>query len=222
MGVYLSFVVLVIVGWLVGAPVIVTGQTGLLSPSSATLEDALQPNALAAQKSTLQARLEALGKPESDTEEQKKTRPLLEQQLDTLPAIEETLQKRASYQIDIDTLPQKLRELEAERKQQTLPSLGTKSQVSDQLREQYEAQFQTARQEVQKLIEQTVEGEVRIAKIPQEITQRTQTRAQLEKDLLVARNEAGQTGSASTSQLRSELLNLQIQLQTVTLATLTV
>ncbi|MGH9429330.1 MAG: hypothetical protein ACRD2L_23855, partial [Terriglobia bacterium] len=83
-------------------------------------------------------------------------------------------------------------------------------------------QFQTARQEVQKLIEQTVEGEVRIAKIPQEITLRTQTRAQLEKDLLAARNEAGQTGSASTSQLRSELLNLQLQLQTVTLATLTV
>jgi len=219
---HLLFVVMFLLGGLVGAPAIVKGQIGLPSSPSALPEEALQPDALAAQKATVQARLEALGKPETDTEEQKKLRSLLEQQLDTLTDGEEVLQKRAWYQSEIDALPQRLREFEAERKQQALPSLNAKSQVNDQLREQYEVQLQTARQEVQKLIEQTVEGEVRIAKIPQEMTQRTQARAQLEKELLAARTEASQMGTSSTSQLRIELLNLQIQVQNAELTTLNV
>ena len=219
---HLLFIVVLLFGGLVGTPVMVKGQTELPSALSALPEEGLQPDALAAQKATVQARLEALGKPETDTEEQKKLRSLLEQQLVTLTAAEEVQQKRAWYQAEIDALPQRLREFEAEWKQQVLPSVDAKSQVNDQLREQYEGQSQTARQEVRKLIEQTVEGEVRIAKIPQEMTQRTQARAQLEKELLAARNEAGRTGTLSTSQLRIELLNLQIQRQNADIATLAV
>ena len=48
-------------------------------------------DALIAQKDAVQARLEALGTPETDTEEQKKLRSLLEQQLDTLTDREEVI-----------------------------------------------------------------------------------------------------------------------------------
>jgi hypothetical protein len=137
--------------------------------------------------------------------------------LDTLNDGEAVLQKRARHQAEIDALPQRLREFEAERQQPVLPSVDATSPVTDQLREQYEVQFQTARQEIQKLIEQSVEDEVRIAKIPQEMTQRAQAGAELEKELLAARNEASRRGTSSTSQLRIELLHSRYSCKTRTL-----
>ena len=217
---HLPLVMIALAGWLISAPATVKGQTEFLSASAIQPETALQFDALVAQKATAQARLEALGKPETDTEAQKKVRSLLEQLLNTLTDGEEVLQKQARYQAEIDALPQRLREAEAERNQQALPSLSAKSQVNDQLREQYESQFQTALQEVQKLIKQTVEGEVRIAKISQEVTQRTQARRRLEEELLEARDKASQRGTSSLWQLRIELLNLQVQVQNAELVTL--
>ena len=86
--------------------------------------------------------------------------------------------------------------------------------MNDKLRLDYEAQLQAVRAELDGLRKELTAGELRLASIPNDIEERVTNLAQIEKDLLVARNEAAKaTEQKSLVLARVELLDLRQQVQ---------
>ena len=208
--------------------VILQGMTPLIhaqqlsSSRGASLQSsspALQPDVIIAQKSAVQARIEALGAPDPANETQKETRVLLEQILSTVTAIEDTVQQQATFASQLEGLPQALTDVEGEGKNLATSQEQSFPNATEQLREEYQAQLQAAQVEVQDLLRQTAAGEVRIAKILGLLEQQTEEREQVESELQAARKIAPQT---EIQKLKVEHLEAQLQLQQATSAALAV
>lgn len=183
-------------------------------------EDSLQPEMVAARKADVQARIKALGPPDTQKKGQQEKQTALEQILRSLTTLEEAFQRRAGFLTQVEGLPQRLLDLEAERKglEKRPPSRFPK--VTEGLRDKHEALVQAAQVEIQELITQTVAGEVRLATIPKEFEQRAQARIQWEKDLAASRGEAARVEAPTLSRLKAELLDLRGQVQRAEVAAL--
>ena len=175
------------------------------------LTSALGQETVAARKAAVQAQIEALVQANLPKEDLEVTRASLEQLLKVLTALEEVFQQRATYMSHIDTLPQRLKELEAERKTLEVYKPASFPTATEQLREEYEAQLQALRTEIQEISQQTAAGEVRLAGIPRELEQRLRDRQVLEKDLLAARSKITRTGEQK-SNVEIDILDFKQQL----------
>ncbi len=182
-------------------------------PTSQDVERPIQLDTIAARKAAVQTQIDALGAPDPQKKEQEEARLFLDQILNTLITLEETLQKQATYTTQIADLPRRLQELERESTQLERSAPSNFSAVTEQLRDEYQSHIQTAQNEIQELIKQTVAGEVRLASIPKEIEQRVQARARLEKELSAVRQGSAEVSSQVLPQYRAELRALQLQLQ---------
>jgi small-conductance mechanosensitive channel len=217
-----KYVAIALIGCFVGLASGLALAQGLSPPQSPTsyVERPAQLDTVVARKAAVQTQLDAQGEPDPQKKEQEEARSLLEQILQTLSALEETLQKQATFTTQLAELPRRLQELERESAQLERSAPSKFPTVTEQLREEYQARIQATQAEIQELVQQTVAGEVRIAGIPRELEQRTRTRAQLEQEVLAARSEGTEAGEPPLSQLRMELRDLQLQLQTVQIDTL--
>jgi potassium efflux system protein len=141
-------------------------------------------------------------------------RAILEQNLQALEALEEAFQKRTAYVAQLDSLPRQVEKLHAERRTLAARPPRRFTEVNDKLRLDYEAQLQAVRAELDGLRKELTAGELRLVSIPKDIEQRVTNLAQIEKDLLIARNEAAKaTEQKSVVLARVELLDLRQQVQ---------
>ena len=174
----------------------------------------VRPETVAARKATAQTRLEALAHLLLAQDEAEALRVTLEQQLKVLLALEAAFHKRAAYVAQLESLPQQLQKLNAER--QVLASRAPRrfTAVDEKLRLDHEAQLQAIRAELDGLRKELALGELRLASIDKDIEQRVTSLAQSEKDLLIARSEAARATEYKALLLaRAELLDLRHQLQ---------
>lgn len=211
--------------WLLGGAFVAWAQPAssratVVAPQE--LDGPLQADTVAARKSAVQTRLEALGKSSLPKEDLEATQTSLEQLLKVLTALEEGLQRRATFTAYLDGLPQRVRDLEAQRKTLESPDTPQFPKVTAELQVEYEGRLQSLQNEIQELIKQTAAGEVRAAAIAKELEQRVQDRSQLEKELLETRSEAAKTGEQTLQALRVELLDWKDKLQQVEVEALTV
>lgn len=199
---------------LLGSTSLVLAQTkaptspGVLPRDPATLG----PEAVAARKAAVQAQIEALAHSSLPKEDLDATRAGLEQLLKALTTLEEVFQQRATYLSQVDSLPQRLKDLATERNALAERQPARFSHVTEALRDEYETQLQTLRTEFQEISKQTAAGEVRLGAIPKELEQRARDRQQLEKDLLAARSKTTRTGD---QKLATEVDTLDTRLQLV-------
>ena len=171
----------------------------------------LQPETIAAHKDSVQAQLDALARANLVPEELAKARAPFDQMLQMLTSLEGAWQQRATYMTQLEGLPQRLRELEAERKKLEARRPGHFPVVTQQLHDQYEAQLQATQAEIQELHAQAAVGEARLATIAKELEQRFTERPQVEKNLSAARRKVSEVGEESTSV--SDVARLEVQLQ---------
>lgn len=160
-------------------------------------------------KAAVQVRLDALGAPGAGQDAQADLRAMLEQTLATLTAIEQQTQKRTQYQTHLTELPQRLRDTEAKQRELTRTLVRQFSTVDEQVRGEYQTRLQMTLEEIQGIIKETVDGEVRLANIPRELTDHAQQQAQAEQALVTARTESADT---TFQQARLEWLELQVEL----------
>jgi potassium efflux system protein len=198
--------------------------TGSNRPSGTPLplEGPVRPDTVAARKAAVQARLEALDHANLSKDDLEAIRAALEQQLKVLTALEDTFRKRETYTAQLESLPQHLDQVLAERKEIEARPPRQFPEVSEQLRDQYEAQLQTTRAEIEDLGKQNATGELRLAGFAKELEQLADERARVEKELLAARSAAAKEIDQQLPLLaRVELLDLTLQFiraQAVTLA----
>lgn len=160
-------------------------------------------------KAAVQARLDALGAPGAGQDAQADLRAMLEQTLATLTAIERQTQKRTQYQTQLTELPQRLRDTEAKQRELARTPARQFPTVDEQVRGEYQTWLQTTLDEIQSIIKETVDGEVRLANIPRELTNHAQQQARAEQALVAARTEPADT---TLQQARLEWLELQVEL----------
>jgi small conductance mechanosensitive channel len=209
-------VIVTLVSWLfsmllAGEVAVATAAPPTPSPSGGTAQSQ-KPDSLAqaaTRKAAVQARLDALGPPGAGQDTQADLRAMLEQTLSTLNAIEQQTQRRNQYQTQLTELPQRVRDTETKRRELLRASARQFPTVDEQVRSEYQTQLQTTLEEIQGLIKETVDGEVRLANIPRELTEHAQQQAQAEQALLTARSEAAET---MLQQARLEWLELQVGL----------
>lgn len=203
-----------IFSWLLSVPLTVTVAPASAQPPQPAEAAAKPPvsdsgNPAATRKAVVQARLNALGPPGAEQAAQADLRAVLEQTLSTLSAIEDRTQRRDQYQTQLKELPQRLREVQMKQKELVRTPVRHFVTVDEQLRGEYQMELQTALDEIQGIIKDTVDGEVRLANIPRELTEHAQQQAQDESTLLAARSESTET---VLQQTRRELLELQVEL----------
>lgn len=204
------------------------GSWAQTAPSGATvvapqeLDGPLSAEHVAARKNVVQTHLQTLEKSNLPKEDLEATQALLEQLLKILTALEEALQRHATFTTYLDGLPQRVRDLEAERKTLENRNAPQFSKVTAELQGEYEGRLHNLQNELQELLKQTAAGEARAAAIAKELAQRAQDRSQLEKALLEARSEAAKTGEQTLQALRVELFGWKVKLQQVEAEALTV
>ncbi|NOT54214.1 MAG: hypothetical protein HOP18_06370, partial [Deltaproteobacteria bacterium] len=192
------------------------GATAIAAPPPATpgVEAAppQKPNSVpqaTTRKAAVQARLDALGAPGAGQDAQADLRAMLEQTLSTLNAIEQQTQERTQYHTQLMELPQRLRDTEAKQRELARTPVRQFPTVDEQVRGEYQTRLQTTLEEIQGIIKETVDGEVRLANIPRELTEHVQQQAQAEQGLVTARSEPADT---TPQQARLEWLELQVEL----------
>jgi chromosome segregation ATPase len=163
------------------------------TPTSAAVTDQVQPETVAARKAQVQEQLKALAESKRPKEVVEAERKPLEELLTILTALEEAWQKRATYTANLEALPQRLRELEAERKQLEAQPPRRFPKVTEQVRDEYQSRLQATQEEIEHLTKDTAAGEVRLSAIPKEREQWASERSQLEKNLLAERAKVAET-----------------------------
>jgi hypothetical protein len=170
----------------------------------------LQPEAIAARRTALQAELEALGKSGLQAEELDKARAPFEQMLKMLAALEDAHQKRAAYQAQLEALPRRLKELDTQSTTLAGRPATRFDEVTEQLRDQYEAELTAVQTEIKALHAQTSTGETRLVDIAKKLEQFVADRAQLEKALATARSSTSlPVGKSPPAVSEIERLNLK-------------
>jgi chromosome segregation ATPase len=176
----------------------------------------ISPEMIAARKQAVQARLKALDQSALAQDDFEATQAALQQQLNLLSILDDLLRQQHAYGQQLQELPQRLADLNAERKalDEGLPE--SFPEVSEQLRDRYETQLQATRTEIETLSKQHAATELRLAGITKEWEQLGTERGQIEQALLAERSEAAQDAQQSPLLLaRFELLQLKLQLARV-------
>lgn len=176
---------------------------------AAQAQQSTSGNQPATQKALVQARLDALGPPSTGQDAQADLRAVLEQTLATLTALDNQTQKRAQYQMQLTELPQRLRDAESQHRELVRTPMRRFATVDEQVRGEYQVRLQNTLADMQDLIEDTVDGEVRLANIPRELVEHAQQQAQYEQTRLAVQNESAGT---ILTQARLDLLKLQVEL----------
>jgi len=176
----------------------------------AQTEQILQPETLAERKADLQAQLDALG-PVDETAGGNELRGTLEQFIATLSAIEQALQNRERYTTQLAELPERRRQLEAERKklEQAPPTKFT--EINPALREQYQARLQAALSELEKLPQEIATRELRINAITEQLNQQNERRRRLERELAEAQRRLEAATDKTVPRLQLEHLEWQLK-----------
>ena len=144
----------------------------------AAQQGALQPETIAARKASVQAQLDALARTNLAPEELAKARAPFEQMLQMLTSLEGVWHQRTTYTTQLENLPQRLQELEAERTKLESRRPGRFPDVTQQLHDQYETQLHATQADIQELHAQAAAGEARLATIAKELEQRFTERPQ--------------------------------------------
>ena len=178
------------------------------------VEGPIRPETVTLRKDAVQKRLEMLEHLLLPQEEAEAMRATLAQQVKLLVALEAAFQKRTAYTTQLATLSRQVEQSNAERQKLAVRSPQRFPEVNEKLRLDYEARLQSTRAELDGLRKELASGEFRLGTIAKEIEQRVIVRAQVEKDLFTARNEAANTTEQSPLLVeRLELLDLRQQLQ---------
>ena len=176
---------------------------------------------IAAREQAVQARLKGLDQITLAQEDLEATQVALQQQLTLLRSLDDLLRQQQVYGQQLRQLPQRLADLNAERKafDESVPE--SFPEVSEQLRDRYETKLQAARTEIETLSKQHAAAELRLAGITKELEQLAAERGQIEQMLLAERSEAAQNTQPSPLPLaRFELLRLKVQFARVKADTL--
>lgn len=171
---------------------------------------------MATRKDAVQKRLERLEDLLLSQEDAEVVKATLDQQVKVLAALEVAFQKRLTYTTQLENLSRQVEALNTARQTMAARPPRRFSEVNEKLRLDYEAQLQVTRTELDGWRNELVSGELRLRSMARDIEQRVTNRVQIEKDLLVARNEAAEATTQQPLLLtRVELLDLRQQLQQV-------
>jgi small-conductance mechanosensitive channel len=177
--------------------------------------DLVRPDTIAARKAAIQTQIEALAHTDARTEmakdERDKARLRFEQMLQLFTDLEAAWQQRTTYLTQLEKLPQRLKEVEAERQALENRPPPAFDQLTEQTRDQVEAQLQAASAELQDLLKQSASDEIRLAAIPKELDERLIERGQLIQALQAARGKS--VKSTDQKPVISEADQLEVKLQ---------
>ena len=177
---------------------------------SQTQGQKLTLEAAAERRTAIQSQLKELERSGLSGEELESARTLLGQLSAALAAFEEAVQRRNLFTSRLESLPQRLQEALASRRElESRPPIPL-PEITEALRARYEARRQSLQVEVSDLTSRTTSGGARLAYLPGAIQEAKNSLA----GLRVERRTSDATGDheAFTVQ-RSELLDLQIQAQ---------
>ena len=185
-------------------------QSSLQTEAATEAHSAEAPQAPTTPKAAVQARIDALGPTSAQTPEQAELRTTLEQLRDTLTGLEAAKQKHTEYLTLINTVTQRVRELQTQR--QTLVNTPPRrfAETTEAQRNEIQTQLRTTQNEIQDIIKETVAGEVRLANIPRELTDQAAQQDSLAKELNEVRADPAPT---PITRVRTEVLEARLALQ---------
>lgn len=162
-------------------------------------------------KAEVESQLKSLGESNFTKEELEAKRAAPEQLLEVLTVLEAAIHNRATFLANLDALDKRLEALGKDRKHLESQPSTPFTDVTEQLRDDYEDRLQAIQTEIQALNKEAARGEVRQASIPQELEQRAIDRRQTESSLTVARGKIAKNG-ADVSTDSIELLMWRLKL----------
>jgi small-conductance mechanosensitive channel len=175
---------------------------------SQTPDQWLTLEAAAARKAVVRGQLKELDQANLSEAELEAARDRLGQMVAALTAFEEASQRRYTYEARTASLPRRLEEAVASRRQLEARPPSRFSDVNEPLRAEHDARRQALEAELHDLITQAASGGARLTRLPEEIRELGTALEKLERE----RQEAGQTISRDGFRVsQAELLDVQIQ-----------